>query len=139
MEDQLPQWLNDKLAISAAHSKAVESQLPGRECGPADAYRHLIWAAELTRLYGEDAARAMLDAKERYGRVTDQPADEEAMDRHNNEIGIKLGKDAKTFDDVVKGAQRTIEDSRDGDHPNGNGATWLPRDQWKKNPTDGKN
>lgn len=71
MEEYLPQWLKDKLAVSAAKLKSVESQLPGREGGPADAYRHLIWAAELTRLYGEDAARAMLDAKERYGRATD--------------------------------------------------------------------
>ncbi|CAA7623034.1 hypothetical protein [Magnetospirillum sp. UT-4] len=139
MEEYLPQWLKDKLAVSAAKSKSVESQLPGREGGPADAYRHLIWAAELTRLYGEDTARAMLDAKERYGRATDQPADQEAMDRHNNEVGIKLGKESKTFDDVVKGAQRTIDGSRDGDNPNGNGATWLPRDQWKKNPTDSQN
>lgn len=141
----LTQWINDQFAIRAAESKAVESQLPGRRRGPADAYRHLIWSAELTRRFGEDKARAILEAHEIQGSNssdtdgTTQSPDEAAMDRHNNEIGIKLGKESKTFDDVVKGAQRTIEDSRDGDNPNGNGATWLPRDQWIKHPKDEKN
>ncbi len=58
------------------------------------------------------------------------------MDFHNNEIGIKLGKNAKNFDEVVKAAQQTIDESRDGDRPNGKGATWLPREKWSKHPKD---
>lgn len=136
------QWASDQLAIRAAEAKAVESQLPGRQAGPGDAYRHLIWAAELTRRFGESQARAILEAHEIQGNNSSdkdgkaQSPDEAAMDRHNNEIGIKLGKDAKTFDDVVKNAQRTIEESRNGDAPNGKGATWLDREQWQKNPKD---
>jgi hypothetical protein len=40
--------IDDCFAIKAAADEAVESQLPGRENGPADAYRHLLWGAELT-------------------------------------------------------------------------------------------
>ena len=35
--------VDDWFAIRAAANEAVESQLPGRENGPADAYRHLLW------------------------------------------------------------------------------------------------
>ncbi|MGH6898280.1 MAG: hypothetical protein ACREJ5_17310 [Geminicoccaceae bacterium] len=35
--------IEDWFAIKAAADEAVESQLPGRENGPADAYRHLLW------------------------------------------------------------------------------------------------
>jgi len=138
------QWASDQFAVRAAESAAVESQLPGRRNGPADAYRHLIWSAELTRKFGEPVARAILDGHEVQGSASPDPngekqsSAEEAMDRHNNEIGIRLGKDAKTFDEVVKRAQETIDSSRgDGDAHNGKGAVWLERDQWQKNPKDG--
>lgn len=35
--------IEDWFAIKAAADEAVESQLPGHENGPADAYRHLLW------------------------------------------------------------------------------------------------
>ncbi len=137
------QWASDQFAVRAAESAAVESQLPGRRNGPADTYRHLIWSAELTRKFGEPVARAILDGHEVQGSASPDPngekqsSAEEAMDRHNNEIGIRLGKDAKTFDDVVKRAQETIDSSRgDGDAHNGKGAIWLERGQWQKNPKD---
>ena len=34
------------------------SNLPGRIDGPADAYRHILLAAELTRRFGEDYGRS---------------------------------------------------------------------------------
>jgi len=36
-----------------AIKESVHSQLPGRNNGPADAYRHLLLSAELTRQFGE--------------------------------------------------------------------------------------
>jgi hypothetical protein len=42
-------------------------QLPGRENGPADAYRHLLWGAELTRRFGPDVARKILETHEIQG------------------------------------------------------------------------
>jgi hypothetical protein len=57
-DEQVEDWFG----IKAAANEAVESQLPGRENGPADAYRHLLWGAELARKFGEDAARRILEA-----------------------------------------------------------------------------
>ena len=45
----------------------TESQsvnLPGQFDGPGDAYRHIVLAAELTRVFGEKHARAILGLHE---------------------------------------------------------------------------
>jgi Domain of unknown function (DUF6973) len=93
-------WLKT-YAVEAASTESMKSNLPGRENGPADAYRHLLWAGELTRRFGERRARQILGAHEIEGKIFGQSADAEQMDRHNNEIGIALGKRARTWNDVV--------------------------------------
>ncbi len=45
------------IARTAANAESVSSQLPGRGNGPADAYRHILWVAEMTRRFGESVAR----------------------------------------------------------------------------------
>ena len=47
------------IGAKAASDEAGKSLIPGRRNGPADAYRHIIWAAEMTRRFGESAARAL--------------------------------------------------------------------------------
>jgi hypothetical protein len=66
----------DWLAITPAIKESVDSQLPGRENGPADAYRHLLWGAELSRRFGPDAARRLLETHEIQGDLSsrDRPA-----------------------------------------------------------------
>ncbi|MGD9649498.1 MAG: hypothetical protein AB7U41_01785 [Dongiaceae bacterium] len=73
-----------------ATGMAIDSQLPGRENGPADAYRHVLGAAELTRQVGYIAA-APLSAHETTGHLLGSTAEEEVMDGSNNEIGIRIG------------------------------------------------
>jgi hypothetical protein len=130
----------------AALSEMVGSQLPGRERGPADAYRHILLAAELTRRFGEQRAREFLDLHEREGNIRGQPADEYAMDLNNNEIGIRIGTFARDFNDVVSAARKVIS----GSTVDGSGAwksdydptstlaphaaRWLPEDEWANNP-----
>jgi hypothetical protein len=41
----------DKVSNGAIF-ESIQSQLPGRSNGPADAYRHLLLAAEMTRKMG---------------------------------------------------------------------------------------
>lgn len=133
------------VGAKAAESESVASQLPGRERGPADAYRHILWAAELTRRFGQQRAREILDLHEREGELRGQPA-EKAMDLANNEIGVKIGIGARTFDDVISAARKAIS----GSHPGGNGAwkpgydtastlaphaaSWLREARWANNP-----
>ena len=44
-----------------ARNISVDSQLPGRENGPADAYRHCVWTAMMAREYGAEAANNVGD------------------------------------------------------------------------------
>ena len=134
------------VGAKAAISEMVGSQLPGRERGPADAYRHLLWAAELTRRFGEERAREILGLHEQAGDLQEQPSDEEAMDVHNNEIGVSLGRFARGWQDVVSAARKVMS----GSAPDGSGtwqasydttstlapygAVWLPEQRWAKNP-----
>jgi hypothetical protein len=105
------QTIEDWLAIKAAANEAVESQLPGRENGPADAYRHLLWGAELTRRFGAHVARGILEDHETQADLSTsigrdgQTPEAAAMDRHDNELAIALGERARTWNEVKQGAQ----------------------------------
>ena len=111
------------------------SQLPGRTDGPADAYRHLLLSAELTRSYGETYARAALDFHEWDGNRVGQTSASNRMDVRNNELGIQLGKQLQeqgtsSWVDVVDGSRKLIDKTLAGEP----GAVWLDKSQWKVNP-----
>src|SRR3546814_2530940 len=69
-----------------------------------------------------------------------------AMEINNNEIGIEIGKSAKTFEEITAKARKVM----DGSLPDGSGdvrnptaakgpraqggAMWLSPDKWRKNP-----
>ena len=123
---------------SASINESVYSNLPGRSDGPADAYRHIILSAELTRRYGEPYARLILNGHEFTGNVQDQTKEANEMDIHNNELGIKIGnrlrqqKGGSSWDNVVFEARKTINPN----DRNGSGARWLAEDKWRVNPKD---
>lgn len=113
------------------------TQLLGRENGPADAYRHILLSVELARKYGGNYARALLDGHEWTGNNGGQTESAESMDRHNNELGIEIGKRLResggTWRDVVRESRKLIDPSNNGDSDS---AQWLPPESWVKNPVD---
>ncbi|MGJ3260426.1 MAG: DUF6973 domain-containing protein [Rhodospirillales bacterium] len=122
----------------AASTEAVSSQLPGRENGPADAYRHVLFAAELTRRFGESVARKLLQSKETgdslFGISSSDTAKAVEMDEHNNEVGIHVGKSAESWNQVIEASQKVISDSpKDGRGGSGK-AVWLNKKKWLKDP-----
>jgi hypothetical protein len=125
-------------ATGRAINEMIESQLPGRTDGPADAYRHILLAAELTRRYGETQAKLLLDGHEFTGDLGGQNPDAEAMDEHNNQLGIDLGNQLRQdpfntdWDNVVDGARSLMVPS----NGNSDTARWLPESSWDVNPTD---
>ncbi len=125
-------------ATGRAINEMIESQLPGRTDGPADAYRHILLAAELTRRYGEIQAKLLLNGHELTGNLGGQKPDAEAMDEHNNQLGIDLGNQLRqdpfntSWNDVVNGARNLMDPS----NGNGNTARWLPESSWTVNPMD---
>jgi hypothetical protein len=112
------EFARDWLAIKPAIKASVDSQLPGRENGPADAYRHLLWGAELTRKFGPDVARRILEMHEiqndlstGVGLGSQTPA-AAAMDRHNNPLAVEIGMTARTWNDVEQRARGDRGQSR---------------------------
>lgn len=71
-----------------AEREARNSQLPWKVGnGPADAYRHILAAAEAVRQgYPEWLVRLWGDLRE-----WDNPPNRAAMDKHNNDVGIDIG------------------------------------------------
>lgn len=61
--------------------------LPGAEDGHQDAFRHIYWNVMMTRQFGPEFAAAFATAHEG---VPGNPADREAMDLYNNEIGRQI-------------------------------------------------
>lgn len=86
--------LSDKISYAARNS-----DLPGPHNGPADAARHALMMAALTRKHGPAAARVIGVGNELYGAGKavlkgESPAwRETAMDLWNNERGIAMAKE----------------------------------------------
>lgn len=113
-----------------AEDAAKNSRLPGYGNGPGDAYRHIIWIAETARTSGSGPAWAIGEANEQVG--FGNPRDETIMDRHNNnEIALRIARNAKSRDDVERLAQAEIVAAyiENGSGKNGT-AVWLSRDRW---------
>ncbi|MEW6351490.1 MAG: hypothetical protein AB1646_20755 [Thermodesulfobacteriota bacterium] len=115
-----------------AFNESNQVNLPGRRNGPADAYRHILVSAELTRRLGKDVAKLGMDMLEKYGDIfTGQEAAEKAMDLYNNEIGYSIGLVAETWEEVVAMARQRIVRDMNGAE---GFARWLSPLEWSNNP-----
>ncbi len=117
-------------AVDPASAEAKNSGLPGNHNGPGDAYRHIMGAAEITRRFGEATARVALEGHEIEGLFSGkQSLEEAAMDRHNNEIGIGIGREAKSLGEVVERAREKIDSAAEGNEGK-DVPRWPPREKW---------
>ena len=76
--------------------------------GHGDAFRHAFWSARLTQAFGADWARAFTNAHEANPGNT---AGAEAMDLHNNSVGIRIAQAHPHADEAELG--RLIEQALD--------------------------
>jgi len=132
---------NEVAAFAGAELDAA--RLPGAQFGPADAYRHIVAAAELRRRLGPVAA-GILEGNEMrsiYADMTQMltgasrhPANSRAardMDRHNNAVGVAIGATAETPEEVVGRARQAIDHARQwGGSGHQNTAYWTERSLW---------
>jgi hypothetical protein len=130
---------NDIAKIKGEATKIADGTgPPGHVSGPNDALRHIIGSAELTRNYGPLPAWAMLEFNELKASnsaplgTKPQPAEDAAMDRHNNEIGIKIGRDAKSIEEIIERAKEAVQEgiANQGSGKDG-GPVWLAPSEWK--------
>lgn len=105
-----------------AEFEAERSGLPGQDQGPADAYRHLVGVAELSRRVGPLTAAAMAERNEwgsteamlraildgRPVAPSNTPA-ARRMDRHNNLLAVGIGATASSTEEVVMRARTMME------------------------------
>ncbi|MFC6657267.1 hypothetical protein ACFQEX_18265 [Roseibium salinum] len=89
--------------------ESIASQLPGRQNGgAADAYRHILLAAELVRLYETDAAYRILFNHE----LDETGGADNGLDMWNNAIGMKIGKHVRDnkggWEDIVRLSRAAI-------------------------------
>jgi hypothetical protein len=115
-------------------NEAAKADLPGKEFGPYDAYRHLLISAELTRVFGREIADAALARHELEGLIRDgQGTNASSMDYSNNvNVGMEIGEKAQSWNDVVKAAREAIDQSMNGSGAsNSNGpVVWRNSNEW---------
>jgi len=94
----------------AASAEALASPLPGYFDGPADAYRHIVGTAELRRRFGFGRAYVIVTGNEVLGTIQrNQRPELRQMDDHNNAIGLSIGADARSYEEVVQRARAAID------------------------------
>ncbi|MBL8832351.1 MAG: hypothetical protein JNL71_08160 [Rhodospirillales bacterium] len=127
-------YLPDYQAIyDISRDAAKQSGFPGEHNGPADAFRHIVASGEAARRYGEFIASGLGSLNELAGDLLkDQPPGERSMDEANNAIGIRIGLDARDFDEILARARAAIEDAMRHDGAGTDGtAQWRPESEWK--------
>lgn len=87
-------------------NEAGSANLPGKENGPQDAYRHILLSAEYTRRFGKEGAEILLNSHELENLFIDgQPLANSLMDLKNNELGESIGSNAQSWDEKNNGVR----------------------------------
>ena len=92
----------------AANAYGAEGKLNvGNE---PDAYRHLLWTAEMARKTNPTIAKGVSDYHEKislpfgmFGTAHPlQTKEEKEMDLHNNALGIEIGQQSQSYEDTIR-------------------------------------
>jgi len=85
----------------------------------ADAWRHLVWTAEMTRKYGPNVAKGVSSWHEvpmpfgvLGGAAIRQTPEEKEMDLFNNSLGIEIGQSSKSLDEIKQKATEAIKSGK---------------------------
>ena len=96
---------------------SIEAYGTGENIGnEADAYRHLLWTAEMSRKTNPTIAKGISDYHEEvtlpFGLLGAahplQSPEEKEMDLFNNKIGLQIGQQSKSYEDTVRLAKEAI-------------------------------
>jgi hypothetical protein len=127
-----------------AMNEAGYSNLPGKENGPYDAYRHLLWTAESTRVAGEMVSKTNSAIHEVQGLISGASINDSTMDFANNSVGYKIGRTSNSWEEVVQRCREVIELGAQNMQPDGSvkinakghladGFNWMPEKKWSGN------
>ena len=84
--------------------------MQARVGGYSDAFRHLLWTAEMARKFNPTVAKSISDWHENVtlpGGILGtahplQTEEEKQMDLYNNALGIEIGKKSKSYEDTIR-------------------------------------
>lgn len=112
--------------LASVYATTLRSDLPGGRNGPKDAYRHSL--ASATVAYTGSAR--WVEWATQFMEHGDGGDAANAMDRHNNRLGARIGARARSWSemrtDVLAAVQAGGIDVEDE-----NRITWLPPDRWR--------
>jgi hypothetical protein len=116
--------------VALARGEAEHSGLPGFRGGPGDAYWRIVALAEIERRFGKMISRAVASGKGPEGFDPNlRPPNEADIVRHNNKLGILVGRHSWTLDEAIERARTMIDSAVRGDAgrfvPR-----WLPAREW---------
>jgi hypothetical protein len=80
--------------------------------GKADAMRHLMYQADLSRRMSPAMAELISQAYESQLLAPGQPSAEKEMDLYNDALGREIGRQAKTDEDVVRLAREYVDKNK---------------------------
>jgi len=100
-----------------------QSDLEGGRGGPLDAYRHTLASAVVSYTVGEWGVKVTTFLMESSGK------DSNKMDYHNNQIGAKIGSDAKSFKEIESKVYKRVL-AGTAYSKNTNQITWLEKERW---------
>lgn len=102
----------------------ANSDLEGGRHGKLDAYRHSLASAVVTYTIGGWAVELVNSVFEEGG------LESNAMDKHNNRVGIQVGNTAESFADIEPAIRQVVMEGQESATQRDQ-ITWLSREKWK--------
>lgn len=91
------------LFIVSLYGIAMNTRLPGRSDGPQDAFRHTYASALVSRFLSPRVVELVTVVCER-----DDNSPSDRMDRHNNQLGMRIG---QTNDDIFESVTEHVRNA----------------------------
>ena len=112
--------------LGTVFATVIPSDLPGGENGPKDAYRHTLASATVAYT----GSPRWVEWVTRIMEHGDGGNAANAMDRHNNRIGERIGAEATSWAQMRANVYAAVQ-AGGIDVDDDNRITWLPPDRWQ--------
>jgi hypothetical protein len=113
--------------LLSVYAATAQSDLPGGRNGPKDAYRHSLASATVAYTGSAQWVEWVTRVME-HGEGGDAA---NAMDRHNNPLGARIGARAESWSDMRAAVLAAVK-AGDVAAQDDNRITWLPPEQWQE-------
>ena len=110
------------LAFTWSH--VLRSDFEGGGNGPLDAYRHALASSIVSYTLGESAVDLVSTIFESDGK------DSNAMDRHNNRIGARIGSECDGWRELEPRVRQAVAEGM-VNSADSQQITWLPEKRWR--------